>query len=43
LNILKDDNGMMGYVNTEGTGVMGLAVLMMMKDRDKDSETECNQ
>jgi hypothetical protein len=40
---LKDDIGMMGYVNTEETVVMGPASLMMVKDRHKDSETDCNQ
>jgi hypothetical protein len=40
---LKDNIGMMGYVNTERTGVMDPAILMMVKDRDKDSETDCNQ
>jgi hypothetical protein len=40
---LKGNIGMMGYVNTEETVVMGAASLMMVKDRHKDSETECNQ
>lgn len=41
--ILKHGNGMMGYVSTKETGVMSLAVLMMVKDRDKDGEAECNE
>jgi hypothetical protein len=32
LIILKDNNGMMGYVNTERTGVMDPTILMMVKD-----------
>jgi hypothetical protein len=43
LIILKSDIGMTGYENTERAGVMGLAVPMMVKDREKDSETDCNQ
>jgi hypothetical protein len=30
--ILKSDVGMMGYVNTERTGFMDPAVLMMVED-----------
>jgi hypothetical protein len=43
LIILKSDVSMMSYVNTERTVVMDPAVLMMVKDLDEDSETECNQ
>ena len=32
LIILKNDIGVMGYVNTEWTGVMDPAVLVMVKD-----------
>ena len=41
--ILKNDIGMMGDGNTEKTVIMGLAILMMVEDWDKDSKTECNQ
>jgi hypothetical protein len=34
---------MMSYVNTERTGVMDPAVLMVVKNLDEDSETECKQ
>jgi hypothetical protein len=33
---LRDNIGMMGYVNTEETVVMDPAVLMMVKDWDKE-------
>jgi hypothetical protein len=43
LIILKHGDGMMGYVSTKETGGMSLAVLVMVKDRGKDGEAECNE
>lgn len=43
LTILKSDTGVIGFKNTERTGFIGSAVLMVMKDRGKNGKTECNQ
>ena len=40
--ILRNDIGMMGYVNAEKTGVMDLAVLMMVKCQYENREQKCS-
>lgn len=42
LIILKNDIGMMSYEKTERTGLMEPAILMVMKDWDKNSKAKSN-